>query len=101
MFPGNRRLLFVSLLSIAISVGGCSSLNPLNWWARESGPKIAELPEIKPVVTVRNLWQVNIGNAGNSVFTPAVAMDHAYASGSDGTVAKVEISSGKQVWRVN
>lgn len=94
-----RYLILISALFAA----GCSnvSVNPLDWFgSRDSGPKMAELSELRSAIPVRLFWQANVGSAGNAVFSPAVAAGSIYAAAQDGTVVRLEVG-GRQVWRVS
>ena len=58
----HRVLRSLSLLSVAIVVSGCSSLNvsslnPLNWFAEDKRPKMATLPEYKETTKLTVVWQ--------------------------------------------
>jgi outer membrane protein assembly factor BamB len=93
---------FLPVLVLALS--GCSgfSLNPVDWFSsKDTGPKMAELPVLSGAIPVRTLWHANIGAAGTAVFSPAVAAGSIYAAAQDGTVARLDAGSGRQVWRVN
>lgn len=86
---------------LALTISGCASLNPVNWFSSSStGPKMAALPALSNAIPVRTLWQANVGAAGSGVFSPAVAGGSVYAASQDGTVERLSIS-GKQMWRVN
>ena len=90
------------LLSIAL-LAGCSSVsyNPLDWFGgKDTGPKMAELPELRSAIPTSLLWQANVGAAGNAVFAPAVVAGSVYAAAQDGTVVRIE-AGGRQLWRVN
>lgn len=102
-YPTRKFRCFAAFVSFMV-LGGCSSmpsLNPLNWWSSDNSPKIAELPEFKATSTIRVLWQINAGAAGDAVLSPAISAGHVYAAGSDGTVVKVNLQDGKPSWRVN
>jgi outer membrane protein assembly factor BamB len=98
-----RRL----VIAVAVAaLAGCSafkdvSLNPLNWIGRGPPPPPAPLAEIASPMAVRPLWQANVGKAGLGAFTPAVVGDAVYAAAEDGTIARFDAASGKQVWRTN
>ncbi len=92
------------MLVLGVALAGCSgfSLNPVDWFSSgDTGPKMAELPVLSSAIQVRTLWQANIGAAGRAVFSPAVTAGSVYAAAQDGTVARLEAGSGRQVWRVN
>ena len=98
------RLMRRFLPVLALALSGCAgfSLNPVDWFGSKStGPKMAELPVLSGAIAVRMLWQANIGAAGSAVFSPAVAAGSVFAAAEDGTVARLEAGSGRQVWRVN
>lgn len=87
-----------------LGVGGCSTisstvdkLNPFSSSAPKAKP--AELVAIKPSAELTKLWQAGVGNAGEFVFTPAVAGSSVFAAAKDGTLARFD--DGRQVWRIN
>ena len=92
---------------VAVLVTGCatvtdSSLNPMNWFGSKSpAAKMAELPEIKASVTLRTLWQVSAGGAGDAVFSPAIANGSVFAAAADGNVSRFDSTTGRQIWRVS
>jgi outer membrane protein assembly factor BamB len=57
--------------------------------------------DFKPQMNVRTVWSASIGKAGNALFNPAVAGNSVYAASSDGTIARFDAASGRQVWRIN
>ena len=95
-----RRLLPV----LAVTLAGCSgfSLNPMDWFgSKDTRPKMAELPILSNPIAVRILWQASVGAAGRAVFSPAVSAGSVFAAAEDGSVARFEAGSGRQVWRVS
>ena len=90
------------LMSVAAFcvLSGCSSLNP---FASKPDPKKlpAPLVEIKSTMSVRQAWSVSIGASSNYVFNPAVDGVNVYAAAADGTLAKIDIATGRSVWRIN
>ncbi|MDO9596586.1 MAG: outer membrane protein assembly factor BamB [Azoarcus sp.] len=83
------------LLGALTLLAGCSSLNPF----ASSGPKPADLVDIKPSVDLRAVWKTSIGKSGPYVFHPAVAGDSVYAAAMNGDVARFE--DGRAVWRAD
>lgn len=65
------------------------------------GPKMAELSELPANIPVRTLWQASVGDAGDAIFFPAVAVGGVYAAAQDGTVARFDAVAGQESWRVN
>ncbi|WP_246464581.1 outer membrane protein assembly factor BamB [Undibacterium seohonense] len=97
MFP---RGILVSLFSIGL-LSACSSLSWLNPFAKED-PKTAPavLQNFTTSMSVKNAWTVSLGSAGDYFFSPAVVGVDVYAASADGTVAKINSSSGQVVWKI-
>src|SRR3979490_3520779 len=83
-----RRLFLAGVLPLA----GCSG---------STGPKMAELSELPASIPMRTLWQASVGDAGDAILFPALAIDGVYAAAQDGTVARFEASTGRESWRGN
>src|SRR3989442_10651438 len=81
-----RRFFLVGAMLLA----GCSG---------STGPKMAELSELPASIPVRTLWQASVGDAGDAILFPALAVDGVYAAAQDGTVARFEASTGQESWR--
>jgi outer membrane protein assembly factor BamB len=92
-------LLIAAMLASGVLVAGCSSLDKLNPFSSSPKVKAAELTPITPTAELPVLWQANVGDAGDFVFSPAVVGDSVYAAGQDGTLARFD--GGRQVWRVS
>jgi outer membrane protein assembly factor BamB len=97
---GIGSLLVTGLL---VSLAGCSGGNMFEGWfgGTDNAPKPAALVEIKPSVTVRQLWQGNAGNSANFVFSPAVYEGSVYAAGRDGQLVRYDGNTGRAAWRVD
>ena len=87
-----RRAAACAVLAAA-ALAGCSSA--------PTGPQPAPLPEIGEAKPVRVLWRAQVGDAGAFFFAPAVVGDAVYAAARDGTVVRLDASSGKQRWSVD
>src|SRR5690606_5843061 len=61
----------------------------------------APLTEYSPGLSVRSVWSTSIGSGSGLGFVPAVVGDSVYAATPDGSVAKVELSSGKILWKAD
>ncbi|HEY5292872.1 MAG TPA: outer membrane protein assembly factor BamB, partial [Burkholderiales bacterium] len=107
-----RVLALVLALAAMLLVAGCGggsmvsnaieSMNPMNWFgSRSAAPEMAQLVPLTNTVAVSTLWQSNIGNSQQAVFSPAVAGDSVYAAANDGTITRLDGGSGKQLWRIN
>lgn len=87
------RLAFLLLVTTLASCSMFSSKKP----RIEPAP----LVNFKPTLTVRTLWQADLGRAGTPFLAPAFADGKVYAAGSDGKVIAFDAASGRQVWAVN
>jgi outer membrane protein assembly factor BamB len=85
-----RRAALVVLLP---ALAGC-------FGSGSSGPQPAELPVLEPARELRVRWSAGVGAAGAFVFQPARAGDAIFAAARDGTVARLDAASGREVWRV-
>jgi len=91
-----RRLLFL-LLATALT-GGCSLFG-----SKDNAEPPAELKNFDKRVELRQLWRRSTGDGtdGQSLrLVPAVAEDRIYVADRDGSVAAVELESGKQIWHI-
>jgi len=79
-------------LAALVALAGCFG---------SSGPKMAELPEIKTTVQVRGVWDASVGKAGEAILAPAVAGASVYAAAHDGTVVSVDAANGRERWRAD
>lgn len=86
-----------ALLAAVSLLGGCAS-----WFSSDSGgPKPAPLTPIDNARQVRVLWSASVPAAGHYFFSPALAGDSVYAAGRDGTVARLDATTGRSRWRVD
>lgn len=107
-----RVFAFVPALAAMLLVAACGggsmvsnaidTINPMNWFgSRSAAPEMAPLPPLTNSIAVSTLWQANIGNSQQAVFSPAVAGDSVYAAAYDGAITRLDAGSGKQLWRIN
>jgi outer membrane protein assembly factor BamB len=66
-----------------------------------SGPKMAELPDIKATVQVRVAWEASVGKAEEAILAPVVAGGSVYAAAHDGTVISLDAARGRERWRAD
>lgn len=85
-----RRLVSIGL---ALMVAGCS------WFAASTKPKPTELVPLTAGSVLSRDWSVTLGAAGVG-FRPAAAGAAVVAASANGSVAKVDVSSGRTLWRV-
>jgi outer membrane protein assembly factor BamB len=88
-------------------MNGCSSFSDLKsdisekMFGRESVDAPDPLTEIKETSTTTLIWQAKVGTSGDSDFTPVIEAGYAYAASANGEVVKLDVTNGKQVWRLN
>ncbi|MBZ0104197.1 MAG: outer membrane protein assembly factor BamB [Sulfuricella denitrificans] len=92
-------LLFLSLAGCA-GFGESISTGFGLWGGNDKVDKPAPLAEFRPGLSYVSQWQAGIGSAGDYVFTPAVLDGSVFAAGHDGKLARFDVESGKQLWRV-
>lgn len=80
-------------------LAGCSSWNPFSSKSEKNVP--AALLEIKPTLSVKQLWSVQVGSSQNYVFSPAIVGQQLYVAAADGTLLKIDSASGRADWRIN
>jgi outer membrane protein assembly factor BamB len=86
---------------MASLMAGCSTLSSLNPFAsKKTGTEPAPLVELKGTMMVRTAWKLDIGKADNYVFSPALVDNTLVVAGADGSLARVEAASGRQLWRI-
>jgi outer membrane protein assembly factor BamB len=81
----------LALLSVALVA--CSS----------DKPKVepAKLVDFKPAAKIEVRWNVDVGDAGQSVLFPAVTREAVFAANAKGKVYRFDRNSGKQIWRID
>jgi outer membrane protein assembly factor BamB len=86
-----RRLAAAAALA---AVGGCSLFG-------SSRPEPDPLPAASGAVRATPLWTAALGGASGIGFAPVAIGDSVWAAAQDGTVARLELDSGRASWRVS
>ena len=102
----NRFGKYAPVLLAASLLAGCAGIKEqvstgFGLFGGDPGPKPAALVAFTPSAAAKTMWQARVGKGAGSVFTPAVVKDAVYAAGGDGSVARFDATSGKQVWRID
>jgi len=84
-----RVLVAISLSCVVL--GGCAG----------KGPQPANLVSFKPSARPVVVWQVNIGDAGRYVFTPAIHANSVFAASNRGDLVRLDAANGKTLWRLD
>lgn len=88
------RVLRGAMIASLAALAGCSLFS-----SQDHRYDPAPLTQYAPGLAVRTAWQVSIGSGSGLGFTPAVVGDSAYAATPDGSVVKVDLATGRVVWR--
>ena len=84
-----RRLVLMFLLGVVL--GGCGS----------KGPQPVKLVDFKPSAKAVVSWQVNVGDAGRYIFTPAIYGNSVFAASNRGDLVRLNVASGRTLWRLD
>jgi outer membrane protein assembly factor BamB len=95
------RIIFTSLCVAALALtAGCSSLNPFAKKPSTRNQPVA-LVDFKQTLPVHTLWSASVGKAGKYIFTPALVGNDIYTAAANGTITKLDASSGRTVWQID
>ncbi len=102
------RIINVLVLSfLTIVFAGCTSVTDLKTDISESlfGRPLSDPPsplnDFKPTAKANVLWSAQLGENGDYDLSPVVDNGSVYAASSAGDVYKINLTNGKQIWRVN
>ena len=91
-----------AVLACAITLSGCSTLSWLNPFSKSETKNLpAVLEEFKPTLSAKTLWTTSVGKSGDYVFSPALVEQNLYVAAADGDLLKLDVASGRTIWRVN
>ncbi len=88
----NMNIRFVAAL-LPVLLVACSS----------DKPKVepAKLVDFKPAAKFEVRWSVDIGNAGQSVLSPAATREAVFAANAKGKLVRLDRNTGKEIWRAD
>lgn len=95
----SSKLVGVGVLALMTGCSSLPSLSSLNPFSKPKTDQPAALVELKGTMAVRTAWKLDIGKAGSTSFSPALAGNTVVVAGGDGDIARVDAASGKQLWR--
>lgn len=87
-----EKAIAASLLAL---LAGCSLFG-----SKDTKNQPAPLVEPAGAMAPPAAWKYSIGKAGQAVFTPALAGEALYVADADGALARLDVASGKEVWRI-
>ncbi len=95
------------LLLAALVLVGCSALTEMRLemadklFGREPANPAAKLKDIAFSRSAQLNWSAELGETANYDFTPALEAGAVFAANAEGDLAKLDVESGKQAWRIN
>jgi outer membrane protein assembly factor BamB len=92
-----RSIAWTLALTATFGLAGCGSFWP---WSGPSKPVMPEPPAVGTPAAAKLAWTYRLA-AGGSGFAPAYASGSIFAAGADGTVVRVDASTGRELWRVD
>ena len=106
-FPLGSSLSHLFIILGLTALAGCSTLTELRSdladkvFGREPPNPPALLEEIKPTYMAKIVWSSNAGKTEKYDYTPALDSNAVYATNATGEILKLDVSNGRQIWRVN
>jgi outer membrane protein assembly factor BamB len=93
-----------NLLAVLLAVGlsACSTIG--GWFgSSSSAPKIkpAEVTEFKQTAKLVRVWEASIGAGVPYAMSPATDGEAVYVASKSGQIAKLQLATGKEVWRID
>jgi len=95
-FRPGRMWRGAALAASLFALAGCSMFS-----SNDDRYEPAPLTEYAPGMSVRTVWSTSVGSGSGFGFVPAVVGDSVYAATPDGSVAKLELASGRVVWKAD
>ena len=96
IFRFGRAWRGAALVAGLLALSGCSMFS-----SNDDRYEPTPLTEYAPGMSVRSVWSTSIGSGSGLGFVPAVVGDAVYAATPNGSVAKIELASGRVVWKAS
>ena len=101
-----RRLLYtVMSLALTLALGGCGSMNPVNWWSSDSNTEvISELVDLENPISPRILWDTSVGGGTDEErvkLVPYVEGGRIYVAEREGEIRALDASDGHTLWKTD
>ena len=81
--------------SVFAMLAGCSLFGSI-----DTKNQPAPLVELKGGMVPKTVWKYSMNKAGTAVFTPALVGDSLYVADADGALARLNVATGREQWRV-
>jgi outer membrane protein assembly factor BamB len=88
---------------LLVATTGCSVMSWLNPFASKPSTKNqpAALVEFKSTLNVKTVWTASVGKAEKYAFTPASFGNALFAAAENGSVTRLDATTGRSTWRIN
>ncbi len=86
----------IILVATAVLLTAC---NPFSSKAPRNVP--ASLVDFKNTMALRTAWSAEVGKSDTFVLSPTLVGDKLFVASADGTIACIDASNGKFIWRIN
>lgn len=90
-----------SLKTLCLSLGAALTLSACGMFSNDSRYEPVDLTEYQQTAVASIAWSTNIGSGSGYGFAPMVTTDSVFAATPDGSVARVNSSTGATLWRVS
>lgn len=94
IFQSSRAWRGAVVVSGLLALSGCSLFS-----SSDTRYDPAPLTEYAPGMSVKTIWSQSVGSGSGLGFAPTVLGDSVYAATPDGSVAKVDLLSGRIIWK--
>jgi len=93
------KIVLVALLGAGLA--GCGTIG--GWFGiGNEVPKVkpADLTDFKPSATIERAWETSVGASRPYVLSPGGDGQAIFAAGKDGRIVRIELTTGREAWRV-
>jgi outer membrane protein assembly factor BamB len=98
----SMRLYLGQALLLVFVLGGCASTDESipDWAGVKGDAEPAKLVEFRETAKFEVRWHSNVGNQGTDMLRMALTKDAVYSAAGDGSLTRLDRTTGKQVWRI-
>ena len=83
-----------------LALSGCAADAPPEWAGKDGKIEPAKLEQFAETAKFEVLWHEGIGEQGAEFLQPALTQDAIYGVSVKGALTRLDIITGKQVWRI-
>lgn len=85
----------LKLVSVAalVCLAACS-------FSKEPKNLPAALVDFKPTLSIKPIWSAEVGASDDYIFNPAYVGNSIFAASADGTIVRLDSTTGQQIWRI-